>query len=288
MISYRAQSQRFILPELSTFSGADGQDWANSWAKNESWDGADISDTEPPSPQSDRQSPDSLPTSAVSQAAFADQPEHETENISSVAKPKTSPKPDDSVMQEPPAQYQHEAYNDLDWQDESPGDNKGPSVDSTTTDNDNCVKNDAAASTLNVWFQMNPTPNDYAITRSVGSHIVNDLKRKQPDGGYDDKTRPCDLQVPPGPGYGAPNRWQGQKIREGSQRWANSGGKNREMFKKYYALKGCGWTGEDLQYYHPLEENGHWARQAWKNGEQSPLEKMKSNASSSASSGQAT
>ena len=62
---------------------------------------------------------------------------------------------------------------------------------------------------------------------------------------------PWDIRGPPGPQEGGPRSWRGQKFREGSQRWANRGGKNKDLWKEYYNMKNRGLTAEELQRYHP-------------------------------------
>ena len=42
---------------------------------------------------------------------------------------------------------------------------------------------------------------------------------------------------PPAPQEGGPNSWKGQKWREGSQRWGNRGGKRKDEFAAFYAVK---------------------------------------------------
>ena len=59
----------FYATDRLMFPATDGKYFATYWAQAEELPSADSSDTEPPSPQPDQQSPHSLPTSAVSQAA---------------------------------------------------------------------------------------------------------------------------------------------------------------------------------------------------------------------------
>ena len=54
---------------------------------------------------------------------------------------------------------------------------------------------------------------------------------------------------PQGPELGGPETWRGQKWRPGSQRWANSGGKDKAKYAPYY------YKQQD-PYYHPKDSTG--------------------------------
>jgi hypothetical protein len=88
----------------------------------------------------------------------------------------------------------------------------------------------------------------------------------------DDKQRPWDTRGPRGPQDGGPQIWKGQKFREGSGRWANSGGQHREKYSLYHKKQKEGWTGLDLAFYHPFAEDGYWAKKAAEEGVLSPFQ----------------
>ena len=69
---------------------------------------------------------------------------------------------------------------------------------------------------------------------------------------------PWDVRGPPGPSDGGPRTHKKQKYRDGSQRWANSGGQHHEKFALYYRKKREGATGADLAFFHPYARGGHW------------------------------
>ena len=49
---------------------------------------------------------------------------------------------------------------------------------------------------------------------------------------------PWQQRGPPGPPKDIPHAtWRGQRWREGSQRWANNGGTNRDWYKHYHSIK---------------------------------------------------
>jgi len=60
---------------------------------------------------------------------------------------------------------------------------------------------------------------------------------------------PWVLRGPPGPQTGGPQVWRGQKWREGSQRFANSGGKNKEKYQLWI------YKQKD-PFYHPKNKEG--------------------------------
>ena len=64
----------------------------------------------------------------------------------------------------------------------------------------------------------------------------------------------------------------GQRFREGSGRWANAGGQHREKYSYYHRRKREGCYGADLAYYHPMAENGYWAKKAFEDGVLSPYQ----------------
>ena len=63
---------------------------------------------------------------------------------------------------------------------------------------------------------------------------------------------------PQEPGCAA-HTWRGQKWREGSRRWANNGGTNKDWYKHYYGIRkqNDAWA---MQRF--LEENHEWFRQS--------------------------
>ena len=76
--------------------------------------------------------------------------------------------------------------------------------------------------------------------------------------------------APPGPLQGGPDVWQGQRFREGSGRWANNGGKYKDMYKMYYAKKQQGLWGREPAYWHPMSNDGFWASKAAEEGRLAP------------------
>ena len=126
--------------------------------------------------------------------------------------------------------------------------------------------------------KMQAKPADSPYSRACKSRTANDRCEGRHDGNniYVDETEmkdlPWDMRGPAGPKEGGPLFHMGQKFREGSQRWANPGGMFREMYAEYYALRRRGVVGRRLQYHHPMEKDGYWARLAKKEGELAPYE----------------
>ena len=86
----------------------------------------------------------------------------------------------------------------------------------------------------------------------------------------DSASIPWDLRGPSGPSDGGPQTYKKQKFREGSQRWANPGGRHREKFALYHQRVREGVTGAELAFWHPFARAGHWAAEAEKKGELPP------------------
>ena len=91
--------------------------------------------------------------------------------------------------------------------------------------------------------------------------------------GGDRQEIPWDLRGPYGPDEGGPNKSKKQKFREGSQRWGNSGGEFKHLYDFYFRMKRSGLTGPDLEYYHPMSTDGHWAREQWSKGQLAPFQR---------------
>jgi len=53
---------------------------------------------------------------------------------------------------------------------------------------------------------------------------------------------PWQQRGPPGPEEGGPSTWRGQQWREGSGRWANRGGANKNFYTEFYPLQCAGHT----------------------------------------------
>ena len=81
---------------------------------------------------------------------------------------------------------------------------------------------------------------------------------------------PWDVRGPTGPEDGGPRIYKKQRFREGSQRWANAGGKHREKFTVYAKKKQEGLRGADLAHYHPYAKGGFWERFALAEGTEPP------------------
>ena len=99
-------------------------------------------------------------------------------------------------------------------------------------------------------MKMKPPGTD-EFKREVSARSADDRKRARE--WEDDSDRPWDAR---GPQEGGPQIWMGQKFREGSGRWANAGGEHREKYSFYHRKKTEGWTGLDLQFYHPMAVDG--------------------------------
>ena len=69
---------------------------------------------------------------------------------------------------------------------------------------------------------------------------------------------PWDMRGPRGPADDGPRVWKGQKFREGSQRWANGGGRKKQQYVQYYRQLKIGLTGEELWFHHPKNTEGRW------------------------------
>ena len=71
---------------------------------------------------------------------------------------------------------------------------------------------------------------------------------------------PWDCRGPPGPHEGGPTKWEKQKFRLGSGRWANSGGRHKEKYAMYNMKKNEGLTSRELAFWHPYQKDGYWER----------------------------
>ena len=144
-------------------------------------------------------------------------------------------------------------------------------------------KRDPKMAELCCWPKMNPKPDDSPYIRSVKSRTAEsrheaqhaDEAHHRGDGPCDSVPappweKPWDFKGPLGPKDGGPHLHMKQVFRENTQRWANSGGQFREMWKKYYDLKKAGWRGARLQKWHPMQKNGHWAKLAHSEGQLAP------------------
>ncbi len=118
-------------------------------------------------------------------------------------------------------------------------------------------------------MKSKPTDTD-EFKRVVSARSADDRKRVREWEG--DSGRPWDTRGPRGPQEGGPHTWMGQKFREGSGRWANAGGQHREKYSFYHGKKRDGFSGVDLQYYHPMAENGYWAKKASEDDVLSPYQ----------------
>ena len=88
---------------------------------------------------------------------------------------------------------------------------------------------------------------------------------------------PWDMRGPCGPSDGGPSTWRGgQKWREGSQRFANSGGKKSHMYAHYNQMR-ASLTGYKLWFHHPKNMDGYWG------AELAELENASGSASSASS-----
>ena len=128
-----------------------------------------------------------------------------------------------------------------------------------------------AADMLQAFPNMKMKPPDTdEFKREVSARSAGDRKRVRE--WEDDKNRPWDTRGPRGPQEGGPQIWKGQKFRECSGRWANAGGQHREKYSFYHRKKKEGWTGLDLQFYHPMAVDGYWAKKAAEEGLLSPIQ----------------
>jgi hypothetical protein len=130
--------------------------------------------------------------------------------------------------------------------------------------------------------KMQPKPADSPkFKRACKSRTAEDrhATRQEDADTYEDvftHDLPWDVRGPlNGPAGGGPQFYKGQKFREGSQRWANPGGMFREMYAKYHSMKKQGCIGKELQYYHPMDTNGFWAKAAWAQNQLAPFEMKK-------------
>jgi hypothetical protein len=132
-----------------------------------------------------------------------------------------------------------------------------------------------AAHAVMAYPKQKPKPLDTAeYQREVAARSVCDRKQARPQE-PDDQSAPWDTRGPRGPKDGGPTLWKKQKYREGSGRWANAGGQHREKYSLYHKKKADGLQGAALQYWHPMDLNGHWAIQAAELGVMSPHEMKK-------------
>ena len=72
---------------------------------------------------------------------------------------------------------------------------------------------------------------------------------------------PWDQRGPPGPDQNGPDKWRNQKFRQGSCRWANNGGRDKEKWRLFFQKKHEKLTDADLDFYHPKNANGYWWRE---------------------------
>ena len=92
---------------------------------------------------------------------------------------------------------------------------------------------------------------------------------------------PWDVRGPQAPSDGGPQTHKKQKYREGSQRWANAGGKHKEKFALYHKKKAQGVTGDDLGFFHPYARGGHWEAEAIAQGIDPPWKQRELGSASS-------
>jgi hypothetical protein len=104
--------------------------------------------------------------------------------------------------------------------------------------------------------------------RAVKSRSAEDRASSRSD--EDNQQRPWDTRGPRGPQDGGPKSWKGQKFREGSGRWANSGGQHRDKYALYHKKQREGVT--NVSFYHPFAEDGYWAKKAAEDGVPSPFQ----------------
>ena len=139
-------------------------------------------------------------------------------------------------------------------------------------------KVDPAMFDVAAFPKMSPKPGDSPYKRACNSRTADDRcgRRHESSTPYVDdpeiKDIPWDMRGPPGPKEGGPLFHKNQKFREGSQRWANPGGMFREMYAEYFALRRKGVVGKQLQYHHPMEKDGYWAKLAKDQGQLAPYE----------------
>jgi hypothetical protein len=126
----------------------------------------------------------------------------------------------------------------------------------------------------NTQPKMKPKPSGTAdFPREVAKRSREDREKARSSGaGALEKEVPWDCRGPPAPQHGGPDRWCGQKYRQGSGRWANSGGRNKEKYALFNKKKASGLRGTELQFWAPMAPDGYWAREAHQRGELSPVE----------------
>ena len=70
---------------------------------------------------------------------------------------------------------------------------------------------------------------------------------------------PWDLRGPlRGAEEGGPDRWKRQKIRENKPTWTKDE-PNKWRYSLYFKMMSQGLTGKELDWYHPLNQNGKYA-----------------------------
>jgi hypothetical protein len=111
-------------------------------------------------------------------------------------------------------------------------------------------------------------PDSDGYPRAVKSRSVEDRASSRSD--EDNQQRPWDTRGPRGPQDGGPQIWKGQKFREGSGRWANSGGQHRDKYALYHKKQREGV--HNVAFYHPFAEDGYWAKKAAEDGVPSPFQ----------------
>ena len=126
----------------------------------------------------------------------------------------------------------------------------------------------------NTQPKMKPKPSGTAdFPREVAKRSREDREKARSSGaGALEKEVPWDCRGPPAPQHGGPDRWCGQKYRQGSGRWANSGGRNKEKYALFNKKKASGLRGTELHFWAPMAPDGYWAQEAHKRGELSPHE----------------
>ena len=132
----------------------------------------------------------------------------------------------------------------------------------------------AEAARMHTQPKQKPKPSDTdEHPRNVKARSASDRAEFRVHGAsaaVDDPSLPWDVRGPPGPKDGGPTTWKGQRYRENSGRWANSGGRHKEKYDLYRKKKYAGLAGRDLPYWHPLTQDGYWARKAHEEGIMAP------------------
>ena len=129
------------------------------------------------------------------------------------------------------------------------------------------------SSLMKAQSKQRPKPQETGeFPREVAARSADDRKRLREGLSEDDPSLPWDVRGPPGPKGGGPMTWRGQKYRENTGRWANSGGRYKEHYALFRSKQREGFTGKELQYWHPMSKDGYWAQKAWAEGVMAPWE----------------